>query len=83
MASVTKNNKRECTISLLESALFTFKTMEKRNLFFFFSKRIISLYLKAEKEKNKDMQHRGTELQVKETKKKNKQTNYKDRSGIR
>lgn len=32
------------------TALFTFKTMEKRNLFLF-SKRIIALYLKAEKEK--------------------------------
>lgn len=37
----------------------------KKNLFFFFSKRIIALYLKAEKkEKNMDMQQRGMELQV-------------------
>lgn len=33
LASVAENNKRECTISQQESALFTFKTTEKRNLF--------------------------------------------------
>lgn len=74
---MTVNNKRECTISQQESALFTFKTMGKKKPFFF-SKRIVALYLKAEKEKNKDMQHRGTELEVKQKKK-----NYKDRSGIK
>lgn len=47
---MTVNNKRECTISQQESALFTFKTMEKKKPFFF-SKRIVALYLKAEKEK--------------------------------
>lgn len=37
----------------------------KKTFFFFFSKRIIALYLKAEKkEKNMDMQQRGMELQV-------------------
>ncbi len=51
--------------------------MEKRKLFL--SKRIIALYVKAEKEKkNMDMQQRGTELQMKRLKK-----IYKDGNGIK
>lgn len=65
LASATENNnKRECIISQQELASFTFKTMEKKKPFFS-PKRIIALYLKTEKEKKKDMQHRGTELQEK------------------
>lgn len=53
--SWTENIKRECTISLQESELFTCHKMEGKT----FSKRIVALYLK---EKNMDVQHKGTTL---------------------
>lgn len=49
---MAENNKRECTISHQESALFTFKTMEDNKKKSFF-KRTVALYLKAEKGKKK------------------------------
>lgn len=52
LASLAENNKRECTISHQESALFTFKTMEDNKKKSFF-KRTVALYLKAEKGKKK------------------------------
>lgn len=70
LASLAENNKRECTISHQESALFTFKTMEDNKKKSFF-KRTVALYLKAEKgkkKKNTDMQHRGMELPEKDYK---------------
>lgn len=51
LSSAAEDNKRECTISHQDSALFTFKTMEGEKSFF---RRIVALYLKAGKKKKKN-----------------------------
>lgn len=56
LASVTENNKRECTISQQESALFTFRTMEKKKPFFL--RELFALYLKAKKKNEKKTQNK-------------------------
>lgn len=79
LASVTENNKRECTISQQESALFTFRTMETKTPFFL--RELFALYLKAEKKKEtkNPPKHGHATLRTGATKEEKKQTNYEEK----